>query len=129
MKKDAAQHTVLPLSKFGLMQITRQRVKPELNISTTEKCPTCNGTGKTAPAILLTDKINNDVTSIIESIVPAKLRLDVHPFVHAYLKKGIPNQQWQWFMEHKKWVNVSSNSNLAMTEYHFYNEHNDEIRQ
>ncbi len=129
MRKDSAQHTILPLSKFGLMQITRQRVKPELNISTTEKCPTCNGTGKTAPAILVTDKIDNDIKSIIESIVPAKLTLDVHPFVHAFLKRGFPSQQWKWYREHKKWIKVKSNSNLAMLEYHFYDEHNDEIRQ
>ncbi|HVF98145.1 MAG TPA: Rne/Rng family ribonuclease, partial [Flavisolibacter sp.] len=46
MQSDRAKHAVLPISKFGLMQITRQRMKPEMNIITQEVCPTCNGTGK-----------------------------------------------------------------------------------
>jgi len=67
MKKDRAQHTILPLSKFGLLQITRQRVRPEVNISTAELCPSCNGTGKINPSILLTDNIERDLDFIIQS--------------------------------------------------------------
>ncbi len=129
MKKDRAQHTVLPLSKFGLMQITRQRVKPELNISTTEKCPSCNGSGKISPTILLIDRLGADIGNIISSIVPAKLTLEVHPYIYGYLKQGIPSQQWRWGWEFKKWINLRSNSNLAILDYHFYDEHDDEIRQ
>ena len=57
MKDDRAKFTVLPLTKFGLMQITRQRVRPELNIVTKEICPTCGGTGKIAPSILVADQV------------------------------------------------------------------------
>ena len=129
MKKDRAQHTVLPLSKFGLMQITRQRVKPELNISTTEKCPTCKGTGKISPSILLTDKLEADVEAIINSIVPKKLTLEVHPYIYGYLNQGVPSQQMRWSWKHKQWIRLKSNSNLAIMSYHFYDEHDDEIRQ
>ena len=66
MENDRAKHSILPLSKFGLMQITRQRVRPEMNISTTEKCPTCNGTGEISPSILFVDKIENHIASILE---------------------------------------------------------------
>jgi len=129
MRKDRAQHTVLPLSKFGLMQITRQRVKPELNISTTEKCPTCNGSGKISPTILLTDRLGADIKNIISSIVPNKLTLSVHPYIYGYLKQGMPSQQMRWSWEHKKWIRLKSDSNLPILEYHFYDEHDDEIRQ
>jgi len=129
MKTDRAQHTVLPLSKFGLMQITRQRVKPELNISTTEKCPSCKGTGKISPSILLTDKLEADLETIIKSIVPSKLTLEVHPYIFGYLKQGFPSQQMRWSWLYKKWIGLKENSNLAVMDYHFYDEHDDEIRQ
>ena len=67
MVKDRAQHTILPLSKFGLMQITRQRVRPELKINTAEICPSCNGTGKVQPTVLLTDDIDRDLDFILLS--------------------------------------------------------------
>lgn len=128
MKHDRAQHTVLPLSKFGLMQITRQRVRPELTINTSEQCPTCKGTGKITASILVTDDIERDLKFIMESQGPTKLNLQVHPFVAAYLKKGFPSQQMRWSMEFKKWIKVTPNTEYQMLEYHFMDQHNDEIR-
>ena len=75
MKKDRAQHTILPLSKFGLMQITRQRVRPEVKIDTTEVCPTCNGTGKINPSILIVDDIERDLNFIFQSRPSAKITI------------------------------------------------------
>lgn len=88
MATDRAKHNILPLSKFGLMQITRQRVRPQMTISTDEKCPVCLGEGKIAPAILLTDEIERTLTAIIEKVKTRKLLLRTHPFVSAYLNQG-----------------------------------------
>ena len=52
MLLDRAKHTILPPSKFGLVQITRQRVRPEMNIITNEKCPSCDGTGENEDILL-----------------------------------------------------------------------------
>ena len=57
MEQDRAQHTVLPLSRFGLMQITRQRARPEVKIDTTEVCPTCQGSGKINASVLIIEDI------------------------------------------------------------------------
>ena len=61
MMKDRSQHTILPLSKFGLMQITRERARPEVAVDTSEICPSCGGTGKVNATILLTDDIERDL--------------------------------------------------------------------
>ena len=89
MSDDRAKHNILPLSKFGLMQITRQRVRPEMNIVTDEKCPVCRGEGKTAPAILLTDEMERTLATIIEKVKTRKFILRAHPYVAAYLREGL----------------------------------------
>ncbi|MBP7821876.1 MAG: Rne/Rng family ribonuclease [Saprospiraceae bacterium] len=128
MKRDRAQHTILPLSKFGLMQITRQRVRPEVNINTSEVCPTCKGTAKVTPTILLTDEIARDLEFILQSQPQSRIELQTHPFVYAFLKKGIPSVQMSWYLKYYKWIKVHPNSNYGLTEYHFFDDNNDEIR-
>lgn len=128
MKKDRAQHTILPLSKFGLMQITRQRVKPEVKINTTEVCPSCNGTGKVNASILLIDEIERDLKYILRSRPKAKLTLFVHPFVEAYLKKGINSIRLKWLTSKQLWVKIRQDSDLGVMEYKFFDHNGDEIR-
>lgn len=129
MKKDRAQHTILPLSKFGLMQITRQRVRPVVKINTSEKCPTCNGTGKINASILLIDDIERDINFIFQSRPQAKkIQLFAHPYVVSHLKKGFPNLQMKWYFKFKHWINVAPKENYSMVEYRFFDSNEDEIR-
>src|SRR5690349_14104499 len=97
MRTDRAKHAVLPISKFGLMQITRQRMKPEMNINTQEVCPTCNGTGKIASTLILEDEIEKNLNYLITH-KHKNLTLIVHPIVYAYLTKG-----WLWNSRSAKW--------------------------
>lgn len=129
MKKDRAQHTILPISKFGLMQITRQRVRPEVNITTAEKCPTCNGSGKINASILITDEIERDLDFILNSQPKVKLSLRLHPYLYAYYKRGMfSKKQLEWFRKYKKWIKLEVNHDYQLTEYRFFDQHNDEIR-
>ncbi|MCP4443665.1 MAG: Rne/Rng family ribonuclease [Aureispira sp.] len=128
MENDNAKHTILPLSKFGLMQITRERVRPAVNISTTEVCPVCDGTGKVNASILLMDDIKRDLEFVIKSQRPKKLSLTVHPFVYAYLTKGMMSIQVKWWREYKKWIKIKPDTSYHMLKYKFFNDNNDEIR-
>ena len=128
MKKDRAQHTILPLSKFGLMQITRQRVRPEVKINTAEICPSCNGTGKINPSILLTDDIERDLEFIMQSRPNSKVQLNVHPYIYAFLRNGFPSIQWKWYMKNFKWVKIVPETDYQLTEYKFFDSNSDEIR-
>lgn len=128
MKKDRAQHTILQLSKFGLMQITRQRVRPEVKITTTEVCPTCNGTGKANATILVTDDIERDLVYVAQSRPKSKVKLVVHPFIKAFLRQGLPNTQMKWYLKYHKWIRINQDSNIPLTQYNFYDENDDEIR-
>lgn len=119
LKMDKATTNVLPLSKFNLMQITRQRVRPQVEISTKENCPSCGGTGKIESSLLLMDQINNQVDYLANNEL--KFTLIVHPFIEAFIKKGFPSQQLQWWWEYKQWIKVRSDENLALTDYKFEN--------
>ena len=128
MKNDTAQHTVLSLSRFGLMQITRQRVRPEVKINTSEVCPTCNGTGKSDASILVTDNIERDLEYIIQNRPKTTLSLQAHPFICAYLTKGYNSIRLRWFFKHSKWIKIREDHNLPLNKYIFYDQHQDEIR-
>lgn len=124
---DRAKHTVLPLSKFGLMQITRERVRPQVNIVTKEVCPTCNGTGSINASILITDQIEQHVQHLFEKQNEPNLVLALHPFLHAYYAKGIFSKRFKWWWKYKKWVNLVRDSSLGITEFHFLNRDGEEI--
>jgi ribonuclease G len=97
MERDSTKHNIIPLTKIGLMQITRQRVRPEMNIKTVEKCPVCKGAGEIKPSILFTDELENEIKTYLEdNPEKKKITLKVHPFLYAYLTKG-------WNSIRKKW--------------------------
>ena len=127
MAVDRTKHNILPLSKFCLMQITRQRVRPEENIETAESCPTCKGTGKIIPTILFADELDNKVKYILKDLNKKKLVLKLHPYVTAYLTKGLKSIRNKWFLKYFKWVKIEENTSFSFLEYHFYDENLEEI--
>lgn len=121
MKDDRSKHTVLPLSKFGLMQITRQRVRPELNIATREVCPTCNGTGQITAAISIADQIEKTLDHILTAHNEKKIIVTLHPYIYAYFTKGIISRRVKWYLKYLKWVHLIEDNSLALTEYSVLN--------
>ena len=128
MAHDRAKHTILPPSKFGLVQITRQRVRPEMNIVTTEVCPACNGTGTIRPTVLLIDDIETNFNYILVEQNEKSITLCVHPYIEAYIKKGLISKQVKWFMKYNQWIKVKSNPAYQITEFHFFSAKDEEIK-
>lgn len=127
MEIDRAKHTILPLSKFGLMQITRQRVRPEMTVDTMEVCPVCHGTGKAEAAILIIDKIEDQLEYIACEKKCKNIVLKVHPFVGAYLKKGFFSLRLKWAFRYRISLKVIDVPSYYIYEYHFYNQYKREI--
>ena len=127
MEADKAKHTILPLSKFGLMQITRERVRPQMNIVTKEVCPSCNGTGKISASILVTDQIEQTVDHLFVKQNEKSLVLAVHPFLFAYYTKGVFSKRFKWWWKYKRSVELVKDSSMAITEYKFLNKEGEEI--
>jgi ribonuclease G len=127
MKTDRAKFTILPITKFGLLQITRQRVRPAETIVTGEVCPTCGGTGKISASIQVTDEIDNSIDDLLVNQNQSGITLNVHPFLHAYYTKGIVSRQLKWYLKYYKWVKVLKDSSLGLTDYRIEDERGEEI--
>jgi len=120
MERDRTKHSILPLSKFGLMQITRQRVRPEMHINTRETCPTCGGSGEISPSILIIEKIEQSLSDIAKTKKPKQIVLRVHPFIASYIKKGIIfNIKRKWQRKYGIKIKLTPISSYDFLEFNF----------
>ncbi|MCM1110559.1 MAG: Rne/Rng family ribonuclease [Clostridium sp.] len=127
MANDRARHNILPLSKFGLMQITRQRVRPVLDITTSEECPSCYGKGKVQPSLLFTDLLKEKIDYLVNDLKTSGFILYVHPFVDAYLKKGFISLYRKWQMEYGWNFKIMPDQSLAYLQYRVVDKDKNEI--
>ncbi|MCB0409463.1 MAG: Rne/Rng family ribonuclease [Flavobacteriales bacterium] len=130
MKDDRAKHNILPPSKFGLVQITRQRVRPEMEIKTAEKCPCCGGSGEVHSTILLVDEIENNLRYITQQYKSKKLQINVHPYVEAYINKRkgfFSSLRKEWEHRMKCSIEVVPTTAYSLLEYRFIDVVGDEI--
>lgn len=127
MKQDRAKHNIIPPSKFGVVEITRQRVRPETDIETSETCPTCNGSGEVQASILFAEEIESNLNFLIEDKKMKDVVLLVHPYLEAYFKKGLVSRQMKWFLKYKKWIPVRGITAHQLLQYSFVTKENEEI--
>ena len=127
MSNDRAKHNILPLSKFGLMQMTRQRVRPVTHIDIEETCPTCFGTGHTKPSILFTDQLENKIDFLVTKLNIKDFTLHLHPYVDAYISKGLMSMKLQWKLKFGKGCKVMASQKLGFLQYKFYDKKGIEI--
>ena len=127
MENDRAKHNILPLSKFGLMQITRQRVRPVIDIDIEETCPTCYGKGRTQPSILFTDQLESKIDYLVNTLKIKEFTLHIHPYVDAFVSKGLVSLKMQWKFKFGKGCKVIPSQKLGFLQYKFYDKKGEEI--
>ena len=124
---DKAKHTVLPLTKFGLMQITRQRVRPVAVESVSDVCPTCNGTGKIEPTVLLDKKIENQISFLTLDRGHKYIKLVVSPYVASYLRKGLWSLRRRWEWKYKARIRVVEDQSIGIIEVHYHDRKDNDL--
>lgn len=127
MSRDKARHTILPLSKFGLMQITRQRVRPAIDVDVQEKCPFCDGTGTIKSSLVVVDEIESNLRYLSSSQNEHRLTIIVHPYVYAYLTKGLRSVRLKWMWKYKTRLTIKPSETYGLLSYKFFNAAGDEI--
>jgi ribonuclease G len=128
MDKDRAKHKILPPSRFGLIQITRQRVRPEMNIVTDEQCPSCNGSGEIQASVLLIDELEKNLSYFLKEQNESGITMRVHPFIEAYLTKGMLSIKRKWLLKYTKPIRVIADASYHIIESHFFNREDEEIK-
>ena len=128
LQQDRSTTKILPLSRFGIMQITRQRVRPAMNVMTQEQCPACSGTGTIAASINVSEQIERSLELILQQQEDSKITLFLHPYLYAYFTKGFFSKRVRWLMKYKKWVQLEEDSSQGLTEFQFVNKHGETIK-
>jgi len=120
MSTDKAKHNILPPTRFGLVQITRQRVRPEMNIDTQENCPMCSGNGKIDSSLLLIEQIENKLHNLTETH-KGNIQISTHPFVASYINK---KEGWfstsiskQWGNKFGRKIHITADERLHLLQY------------
>jgi len=128
MRRDKARHTILPLSKFGLMQITRQRVRPAMEVDVQEKCPFCDGTGHIKQSLVVVDEIESNLKYLQTSQNEKRINIVTHPYISAYLNQGgLRSIRFQWMRRYRMWIKVEASEKYGLLEFKYFNANGDEI--
>lgn len=129
MKHDKARHTILPLSKFGLMQITRQRVRPAMEVDVQEKCPFCDGTGHIKQSLVVVDEIESNLKYLHTSLSERRFTIVTHPYIYAYLTKGwLRSIKWKWMRRYHVNLTVKASEQYNLLEFKFFSANGEEIQ-
>ncbi len=127
MSNDRAKHNILPITKFGLMQMTRQRVRPAIDVDVEETCPTCYGKGRTKPSFLFTDQLEGKIDYMVNRLKIKSFYMHIHPYVDAYISRGVPSIKMKWKMKYGMGCKVIPAQRLGFLQYKFYDRHGEEI--
>jgi ribonuclease G len=127
MGLDRARHNILPLSRFGLMQLTRQRVRPATQIRNDELCPSCNGTGKIMPSIVFEDVLQNQLIYLAGEKKIKNLVLKVHPYIAAYLQYGLLSRRVKWAIQNKCRLTIKAVSSFSLLQHQWFDKNGDKI--
>ena len=126
MDRDRAKHNILPISKFGVMQITRQRVRPVMDFNTDEICPTCLGKGEVKSSVLFTDDLEKKIKDVVEVLKVKKFRLHIHPYIAAFIKQGIFSLKWKWKLKYSMGIKIIPDQSLGFLEHKFFDKEDNE---
>jgi ribonuclease G len=121
MQSDRAKHNILPITRFGLMQITRQRVRPATEINTSESCPTCNGTGKISSSMLIEETIERQLAYYVKEKGIKSIIIKLNPILSAYLSKGIPSIRFKLAMKYKCTLKIKESTDNHLLEVLWFN--------
>ncbi|MCD8206780.1 MAG: Rne/Rng family ribonuclease [Bacteroidales bacterium] len=127
LQDDRAKHNVLPLTRFGLMQITRQKVRPAIEINTAETCPVCQGTGKISSSVIIDESIERRLAFYVEEKGFKMLRLKVNPILGAYLTRGFHSIIRKWKRKYGCRIHVEEVTEFHVLQNEFYDKKGDKL--
>jgi len=119
-RKDRAKITVLPMTEFGLVQITRQRVRQNILHSFTETCPSCGGTGLVRSKTTTLNQLDRWLKRFRAESGERRIALKVNPELEDSLTLGIPSRLLKMMLRHRLIIRLEADSSIPMGEFRIF---------
>ncbi len=118
-RKDRAKVTVLPMTEFGLVQITRQRIRQSVLHAFSEPCPTCAGSGLVPSKSTILSHIERWIRRFKSETKEFRLILRVHPSIAAYLTEGKLSRLRKMMLKFFVLIKLEEDPSLAVDDFRF----------
>lgn len=118
-RKDRAKTNILPMSDFGLIQITRQRIRPSVVNSVSRVCPMCGGGGNIVSHNTILSDLEGWLNKFRHTTKLWAVDLHLNPYMKGMLTKGLLSQQMKWMVKYRLKLNISDDQTLSMNDYRF----------
>ena len=116
-KKDQAKTNILGMSDFGLVQITRQRIRPSVVNSVSKVCPMCGGSGSVVSQDTIITDIESWISKLKYSTQYRAVDIYVNPYLKSFLTKGIFSPRWKWQLRYGMRISFIAEENTSLNEF------------
>ena len=119
LKKDRAQANITPLSEFGIIEMTRERIRPTLLFAISEPCPACMGTGRVISKSTTSAKIERWIKRYRLEGGARSVQLVVHPELAKYLNAGYKSPLRKLTWSYWTRIKIVTDENISLDEFRF----------
>lgn len=119
-KKDRAKVTVLPLTEFGIAQITRQRIRQSILHSFSEPCPVCGGGGLVLSKSSVLNHIERWIRRFKADSRERRIKLRVHPSMSAFLREGTLSRSTKLMFRFRLILKTEEDPSIGVDEFQVY---------
>jgi len=116
-KKDRAKTNVIGMSDFGLVQITRQRIRPSVVNSVSKVCPTCGGSGSVVSQDTIVTDIESWISKFKYSTEYRAVDIYINPYLRSYLTRGVFSLRFKWMMKYKLKISFVPDETISLNEF------------
>lgn len=116
-KKDPAKTNVIGMSDFGLVQITRQRIRPSVVNSVSKVCPMCGGSGNVVSQDTILTDIDSWISKFKHGTEYRSVDLYVNPFLESLLTKGLLSTRWKWMLKYHLKISIIPDETVSLNEF------------
>jgi ribonuclease G len=116
-KKDRAKTNVIGMSDFGLIQITRQRIRPSVVNSVSKVCPMCGGSGSVVSQDTIVTDIESWISKFKYSTEYRAVDIYINPYLRSYLTRGLFSLRFKWMLKYKVKLTFIADETISLNEF------------
>jgi ribonuclease G len=116
-RKDPAKTNLIRMSDFGLVQITRQRIRPSVVNSVSNVCPTCGGTGSIVTRSTIVEDLNAWLSKFKNNTAYRAVDIYLNPYLKSHLERGLFSLKRKWMLRYVLKISLIADEEVSLNEY------------